>query len=133
MLKPHELFPGAVLIYFTAEGHKMLTIADAKTLEWIEECAEQFNLVHAPIPLTPEILTDLCGWNQDKLKVYKPIHSKGVNKIVVGLTKLHGRIEIYQFGEYITALPHVQYLHQLQALYQLLTGEMMPINLPKNQ
>ena len=132
MIKPNELFIGAVLNYFTAEGDEMPQIANAKTLEWIEQTTEQFNLVHSPIPITPEILTDWCGWwNQDVDKVYKPIHAKGVNKITIAFSKFQRDVELRQYGEFITALPHIQYLHQLQSLYQLLTGEQMPINLPE--
>ena len=130
MLKPQELFIGAVVNYYDGEMFHLNKI-DAQDLKWIEENPANFNKSHSPITLTPEILTDWCGWNEDKSKVYKPIHAKGVNKMMIAFWKSHKDIQLRQYGEYITALPKVQYLHQLQALYLLLTGEVMPIKLPK--
>jgi hypothetical protein len=130
MIKPNELFIGAVVNYEIG-GLIEPYIIDATDLMWIENDQESFNLKHTPIPITTEILTDWCGWNEDEIKVYKPIHAKGVNKIIIAFSKFQRDVELRQYGEFITALPHVKHLHQLQSLYQLLTGEEMPINLPK--
>lgn len=130
MLKPNELFIGAVLNYDTGEGIEPFAMG-AQGLLFMEENPITFNDDHSPIPLTPEILTDWCGWNQDGYKVYKPIHAKGVNKMMIAFYKFQRDVKLMHYGEYITSLPHVKYLHQLQALYQLLTGEVMPIKLPK--
>lgn len=129
MLKPQELFIGAVI--WLKSKNKPYEIDDGYDIYKLDEAGELMDA--EPIPITPEILTDWCGWNQDKDKVYKPIHAKGVNKIMIAFWKSHRDIQLRQFGEFITSLPHVKYLHQLQALYQLLTGELMPIKLPKNQ
>ena len=131
MLKPHELFIGAVLNYDTAEGHEMPIIVNAKTLEWIEQCAEQFNLVHTPIQLTPEILTDWCGWkvvysSKRKLRIEPP---KNYFILFEKETFIVGEVQsVIYYGK---SIDKIQYLHQLQALYALLTGEVMAINLPK--
>lgn len=152
MIKPHELFPGAV--FYPCLEKNGLAIPDQIPFVIYEITFNQVKAYRlgsfpykltesefsyfdfqeiSPITLTPEILTDWCGWNEDIHKVYKPIHAKWVNKIMIAFWKVSGSIELTQFGEYITALPNVKYLHQLQYLYFLLTGEAMEINVPKNQ
>lgn len=126
MTKPNELFIGAVVNYFTAEGDEMPQIANAKTLEWIEQTPEQFNLVHSPIPITPEILTDWCGWYDINYSESITIIQNG-DFIFKKMSKLGFSYIIFR-GE---KLEHIKHLHQLQSLYQLITGEEMPIKIPE--
>lgn len=124
MIKPNELFIGAVVNYEIG-GLIEPYIIDSADLTWIENDQESFNLKHSPIPLTPEILTDWCGW-------YDIDYSESITIIQNGdfifkkMSKLGFSYIIFR-GE---KLYHIKHLHQLQSLYKLLTGEEMPIKLP---
>ena len=137
MLKPHELFIGAALNKKDKNGFSPLII-DAKYLAWIERDELFFNKTFQPIPLTPEILTDWCGFELRESSTCKVYH-KGINPVTkdwyIDLTWLDKpeligapNCPFYRNGGH-----NIKYLHQLQALYALLTGEVMEINLPKNQ
>ena len=128
MIKPNELFIGAVVNYIN--GKELLpTILDAKYLAWIERHESSFNKMFQPIPITTEILIDWCGWEDT--------HFSDQIVVIVG-----GKTNQFTFKHYLFSntkhivfnserLDHIQYLHQLQSLYQLLTGEQMPIKLPE--
>lgn len=125
MIKPNELFIGAVVNYDTGEGIELCKI-DAQELTWIEINPKDFNKRHSPIPITPEILTDWCGWKDIDYSESITIVQNG-DFVFKKMSKLGFSYIIFR-GE---KLEHIKYLHQLQSLYQLLTGEEMPIKLPK--
>lgn len=126
MLKPQELFIGAVI--WLKSKNKPYEIDDGYDIYKLDEAGELMDA--EPIPLTPEILTDWCGWE----KVYE-------SKYRIQLwcePKSEFKFEFFKETKTIVLTwnglhTNIKYLHQLQALYQLLTGEVMPINLPKNQ
>ena len=124
MLKPQELFIGAAI--WLKSKNKPYEIDDGYDIYKLDEAGELMDA--DPIPITPEILTDWCGWEDINYSesitivqkgdlIFKKMSNLGVSYLVFGGEKLG----------------HIKYLHQLQALYQLLTGEVMPIKLPKNQ
>lgn len=124
MLKPQELFIGAAI--WLKSKNKPYEIDDGYDIYKLDEAGELMDA--EPIPITPEILTDWCGWEDINYSESITIVQKG-----------DFAFKSFEFGStsYISfdkkRLDHIQYLHQLQALYLLLTGEVMPIKLPKNQ
>lgn len=130
MIKPNELFIGAVL---KDKNGRICRVEQVRkeSLKEITFSAPAVrgaltSLPHSPIPITPEILTDWCGW-------YDIDYSESI-KIIQNDDFIFKEMSKLGFS-YITfrgkKLEHIKYLHQLQSLYQLLTGEEMPIKLPE--
>ena len=124
MLKPQELFIGAAI--WLKSKNKPYEIDDGYDIYKLDEAGELMDA--EPIPITPEILTDWCGWevasNGWVVCIIVDNWLRLSYESLAGLTISINGSSIY--------LRSIQYIHQLQALYQLLTGEVMPIKLPKN-
>lgn len=95
-----------------------------------------------PIPLTPEIL-ERCGFKKEKEQKFNgviesyalKVNVKGSNENIIhfnipGKTNIKDR-ESYRFGNYTVngywGSSNFKYLHQLQNLYQSLTGQELVI------
>jgi hypothetical protein len=66
-LKPQFLPVGSIVEYNISEHETpewTPTILDAVDLQWLNGDSDGFNLWHRPIPLTPEILVEWCGFEK---------------------------------------------------------------------
>lgn len=135
MIKASDLRVGNTLQYFIGEDgcEWESTTLDWQDIKWAQEKNDNFNLVHKPIPLTPELL-EKCGFEWETEK-----HSHLEMETVAGhlLTFYYdkGILESIQFytvdssEAYFHPPDNFRFLHQLQNLYFALTGSELEVNL----
>jgi hypothetical protein len=66
-LTPNFLPVGSVVEYNIGTTDKpewSATVLDCQDLDWLVRSKDDFNLSHRPVPLTPEILTEWCKWEE---------------------------------------------------------------------
>lgn len=114
----HDLKCGNILNYDTAEGEILPTVIDWQDLKWLTEDPKGFNLVHSPIFLSGEWL-DKLGF--DKIQNEK-------HKVKVGLDgdDFVKNKMTYQFNRQFVC--KLKYVHELQNLHYILTGEMLSLS-----
>ena len=126
-LQPNFLPVGSVVEYNkgteTKENWKPIIICIAD-LDWIDGDPDEFNKHHRPIPLTPEILTEWCGFEMWKENIFRKHWGRnGVEFIVIFPDGLF----YYETGN--NSHRHIEFLHQLQMGYAFRTQTVLPITI----
>jgi hypothetical protein len=152
----NELRSGNKLQYFIGEGEAEweVTTIDGQDIVWAETKNENFNQVHKPIPLSPELL-EACGFRLESESHFKcsyntveridQIYSESIfddesnasiklDCVLDEKTRAVRRIGIRDLtcrGVAGTAgSPHdLKFVHQLQNIIFVLTGTELTINL----
>jgi len=87
---------------------------------------EDLNEDYSPIPLTPEVLVEWCGWNRDKNKYWKSWGKNGFHIILWD--------DYYDAFKLELGLHHYKVLdtlNHLQNLFYFLTGEELVVTIPQ--
>lgn len=82
--------------------------------------------IFSPIPLTPEVLVEWCGWNRDKNKYWKSWGKNGFHIILWD--------DYYDAFKLELGLHHYKVLdtlNHLQNLFYFLTGEELVVTIPQ--
>jgi len=135
-LTPNFL-PVGSLVYYNIESIEhpewTPTALDAVDLQWLDGDPEEFNIAHKPIPLTPEILTEWCGFEKKGNDEFIFIDNE--SRMILEFTELYkqgGRGVFYSNYPDLnphTCIAYVEFLHQLQHLYSALTQTVLPITI----
>jgi len=124
MIQPNEkLLPGNVVMYLgkpmALTAHTVFNIATSPT--------EEYSTFFSPIPLTPEVLVEWCGWNRDKNKYWKSWGKNGFHIILWD--------DYYDAFKLELGLHHYKVLdtlNHLQNLFYFLTGEELVVTIPSS-
>lgn len=118
-LQPEFLPVGSIVEYNIGElatPEWSPTKLDAVDLQWLDGDADEFNRCHRPIPLTPEILTEWCGFEKVNSTWYR-----------LGNLAINISFDLEWCQNWIGI--RLEYLHQLQHLYSALTQTVLPIQI----
>lgn len=115
-IQPNELRVGNVLMYTGSDERPMMCTIDAMDIYMCEKRIEEFNRVHKPIPITPELLLELGA--EEK----RPPYSREFY--------LHNRLIMFdENGAYdYSCRARLPFLHMIQNFIFALTGEVLTIN-----
>jgi hypothetical protein len=123
MIQPNEkLLPGNVVMW-----HDKPYTLDAKDIWHISIDIKTFRNVLSPIPLTPEILVQWCGFTKG-FYAYGAI----MGKCNVSIDFEDGFLAIVDSNGSAVNVKLPDHLHTLQNTVYFLSGEEMPVNIPNN-
>ena len=112
-LTPQFLTVGSIVEYNIGtlkEPEYISTTLDAVDLQSLEADPEDFNYWHRPIELTPEILTEWCGFERFE-------HTYHLNGFNIDLKFQYCMIDGDGYCVYERYCEPIQYLHELQLLF----------------
>jgi len=126
MIQPNEkLLPGNVVMY---HGNKDVhQILDALKIYNISYSDSYYPLVYSPIPLTPEILVQWCGFDRLIDRYWKNYPGGAIIILLIGENENEFKLK---FGA--EQFVNITHLHTLQNTVYFLSGEEMPVNIPNN-
>jgi len=116
MIKPHELFIGAVVLYDSYVGWEEYTI-DASEIAVCEFKPEAWNVLHKPLPITPEVL--------DRAGFFTGFLSNKQYGFQVEIRSKSAALFISEHSH--TIMVENIHFHDLQRLYLSLTGELLTL------
>lgn len=123
MIQPNEkLLPGNVVMW-----HDKPYTLDAKDIWHISIDIKTFRNVLSPIPLTPEILVQWCGFDKLIDRYWKNYPGGAIVILLIGEKENEFKLK---FGA--EQFVNITYLHTLQNTVYFLSGEEMPVNIPNN-
>lgn len=124
MIQPNEkLLPGNVVMYLgkpmALTAHTVFNIATSPT--------EEYSTFFSPIPLTPEVLTDWCGFRQ-----FSGFYELNTNALIVMFPlNISGVLSIMDAGLDSINIKCPEHLHTLQNLIYFIAGQEMEVRMPK--
>jgi len=113
-----KLLPGNVVMW--RNRFYTLTKGDIYSMDYLRN-------FYSPIPLTPEILVQWCGWRTAGNKHILYIGNIG---LIINLSR--GILVISDTDGDMVNVAFPEHLHTLQNLIYFLSGEEMPVNIPNN-
>jgi len=123
MIQPNEkLLPGNVVMW-----HDKPYTLDAKDIWHISIDIKTFRNVLSPIPLTPEILVQWCGFDRLIDRYWKNYPGGAIIILLIGEKENEFKLK---FGA--EQFVNINHLHTLQNTVYFLSGEEMPVNIPNN-
>jgi len=124
-LTPNFLPVGSVVEYHLMNHNRWTPIRlNATDILNLETDSKHFNTFHRPIKLTPEILTEWCGFEMWKENIFRKHWGRnGVEFIVIFPDGLF----YYETGN--NSHRHIEFLHQLQMGYAFRTQTVLPITI----
>jgi len=127
MIQPNEkLLPGNVVMYNHEDGDRAIKLSSYVIFEIATDKINQRSF--SPIPLTPEVLTDWCGFRQ-----FSGFYELNTNALIVMFPlNISGVLSIMDAGLDSINIKCPEHLHTLQNLIYFLSGEEMPVNIPNN-
>ena len=137
-LQPNFLPVGSIVEYNL--GDKDFPNWSPTSLDWqdlkrLDENPGLFNCEHRGIQLTPEILTEWCGFEKIIGTEDEFIFKDEESRMILELTEFYkqgGRGVFYSNYPNLdahTCIAYVEFLHQLQHLYSALTQTVLPITI----
>ena len=124
MIQPNEkLLPGNVVMW--RNRFYTLTKGDIYSMDYLRN-------FYSPIPLTPEILVQWCGFIKDEFWWGDGINyfGNGTVDVCFGNEEVSDILDGVYFGQ--DKIPGITHLHTLQNTVYFLSGEEMPVNIPNN-
>jgi len=120
MIQPNEkLLSGNVVMW--RNRFYTLTKGDIYSMDYLRN-------FYSPIPLTPEILVQWCGFKQ--IAGFYELNTD--NLIILFPMSITGVLSIMDAGLDSINIKCPDHLHTLQNLIYFLSGEEMPVNIPNN-
>lgn len=123
MIQANDLRIGNVLKYFIGEDGLdwQETTIDAQDILWCQENNENFNKVHKPVELTPEVLAAV-GFKDMDGEFCPAYQLEQIEIEILPDDSYYARIKWDKDGASLF-LADIKSLHQLQNLYFALTGK----------
>lgn len=128
MIQPNELRLGNIVLFDNKQDE--IFMIGNKMVYGNKHSHFYYERVH-PIPLTPEVLTEWCGFAKDEFWWGDGINyfGNGVVDVCFGNEEVSDILDGVYFGQ--DKIPGIIHLHQLQNLTYFLTGQEMEVRLPK--
>jgi hypothetical protein len=127
MIQPNELRLGNIVLFDNKQDE--IFMIGNKMVSGNKHSHFYYERLH-PIPLTPEVLTDWCGFEKDKFYYFKAA-AKGLVFYLDFDDKVLMIADTKSLGGAIS-IPIPEHLHTLQNLIYFLSGEEMPVNIPNH-
>ena len=127
MIQPNEkLLPGNVVMYNHEDGDRAIKLSSYVIFEIATDKINQRSF--SPIPLTPEILVQWCGFRQ--IAGFYEFHTDRF--IFLFPMSIIGKLSIMDSYLDSINMKSPEHLHTLQNTVYFLSGEEMPVNIPNH-